>query len=186
MPAKKPLPSHLDPVERLRTGQHEMAHALIGYALECTDFVIAVFKRPRKHPTRPEFKTIGGCWTRFRQPHHSIFVTCGPFACPAYAVDHDDEFEFNDMVQDFIRISGKSAASFRSCVLDPVKNLLDSAPATRIINRLAKPLAEGGVVKCPRHTDMEKFFPRDISWPLLRALCESVREAADDLPRKKK
>lgn len=181
--SKKPIPQHLDPAERLRTAQHEMSHALISYALECYQITATVFKRPRKHPTRPELKCLGICGQIFRKPHHGIFVTCGPFASRAYAVDTDDEIEFRDMVNEFIRVTGKSAASFRSCVLDPVRNLLDSDPATKIINHIAVPMSKGGVLNCPLHKDMEKLFPKKtFSWPLLEALCRSVKEAADDLP----
>lgn len=185
-PPSKKQPAHLDPVERLRTARHEMSHAIVSYALECENITATVFKRPRSHPMRPEMKALGICGQWFTQVQYRVFITCGPFVSTAYSVDDDDETEFKDMVNDFIRITGKSAASFRHSVFDPVKNLLDSKPAIEIITRLAVPMAKGGVLRCEKHTDMEKLFPKDISWPLLRALCRSVKEAADELPLRKK
>ncbi|MFX8558142.1 hypothetical protein ABTM03_18880, partial [Acinetobacter baumannii] len=86
------------------------------YALGCRDIAATVFKRPRSHPTRPELKALGVCSQRYDRIQYRVFITCGPFVSTAYAVDTDDEIEFRDMVNDFIRITGKSAASFRHSV----------------------------------------------------------------------
>jgi hypothetical protein len=180
------LPKHLDPVERLRTAQHEMSHAIVSYALECTEIKVTVLKKPKNSRLRPGLNSIGLCGQVFKKVQYKLFVTCGPFVSTAYAVDSSDELEFKDMVNDFIRTTGKSAASFRYSVFDPVKNLLDSEPVVKIITRLAVPLAQGGILYCKKHTDMEKFFPKDMSWPLLLALCRSVKEAADELPLRKR
>ncbi len=183
-PVKK-QPAHLDPAERLRTAHHEMSHAIVSYALRCSDITVKVFKRPRPHPAYPKNKILGICSQRLLKPQYRLFITCGPFVSTSYSVDNGDEIEFKDMIRDFIVITGKSEASFRHFVLDPVQNLLDSTPVLEIIKRLAVPMAKGGVLNCKKHTDMEKFFPRTISYPLLQALCRDVKEAADELPVRK-
>lgn len=175
-------PAYIDSAERLRTAQHEMSHAIVSYALECQDIQVAVFKRPRSHPTRPELKSLGMCQQRSNKKQYQVFVACGPFVSAAYSVDSNDEIEFKDMVEEFTLLTGKSAASFRYSVFDPVKNLLDSKPAIEIITKLSVPIAMGGILKCKKHTDMEKFFPKTISLTFLHALCRSVKEAADELP----
>lgn len=175
--------NQLDP-ERLRTAQHEMSHALVSFALKCQDIKVVVFKKPKKHPATKS-KLLGVCTQRFPKDQYRIFSTCGPFASKLYTPDEYDKPEFEDMMKDFVEMTGQPNKYFKHMVCDPVQELLDSQPAIEIITRFVIPLAKGGILRCKLPSDMEKFFPTGINRALFRELCDNVKSAADVLPIKK-
>ena len=187
---------HLE--QLIYTARHELSHGMVAYALQCTKLEIRVYKIGQKETTKKiaavggaaaveaEVKCMGYCRASYRRRHHALFVSCGPFASPLYNPSESDFLEFQQLVDHFQRFTGLPAKVFRTLVLEPVKALLECGPMTAIVQRLAQPVAEGGKIKLADYKDLDKFFPKDTNRALLEVMCQQLRDAADELPLKKK
>jgi hypothetical protein len=173
-----------DPRQRLLTAKHELAHAMAAYAMDSSDLDIRVYHKPKQHTT-PYGKhyALGVCvYTHARLVSIKCFCAAAPYACPLYPPDPGDKDEFFYAADLFNEATGLHRRHFKSFVMEPLKEFMEAAPVYAIVNHLTGPLAQVGRLRVKTTAEFEKFFPKTISLPYLRALSRNLRSTLADYP----